>query len=431
MAQGLGVDFVGECSVQKYGDRIRLIFQLLDGRTGSQVWAGDLDRTLTVENLFDIQSDIAQQVAHAVGAMLTGEEQSRIEAVPTQNLEAYEAYMLGRYYLNRRLDPQEAFSEAERYLQIAIREDPDLAVAHAALAEAYALMAIWGFRDPREILPEADRWARSALAIDNTVAEAHSVLAQTEFVQDWNWVESERRIRRALELSPSDPDEHRGYTEFLLAQGRIEEARQQLRIATALDPLSSPTLGSQVRVALYSRRYEEADGAVEVLLTRDPENTSAAWALALPSLFGGDPHHVARLFPDEFRDTASLRPGQRATRAVILSLLGEAELAKTEIQEAASSWEDRYFEPRSIWRTYAVLGAKDEAFYWMGRSIDVQSINSAFIGVTPFADPLRDDPRYQALLDRIGLGHLKARFDSLAAADPRGGTKSPVFGNVW
>jgi hypothetical protein len=210
--------------------------------------------------------------------------------------------------------------------------------------------------------------------------------------------------------------------EFLLGHGRIEEARQQLRIASALDPLSSPTLQSQARLAYFSRNYEEVDELVDVLLSRDPENTSAAWPLALSSLFGGRPQQVERLFPGMAADSARPRPRQRATRAVFLSLLGESDLARTEIREASAGWGDQYFEPRSTWRTYAVLGEKDEAFFWMGRNIDVQSIHAAFLAVDPFADGLRDDPRFQAILDRIGLGHLKARFDSLAAADPRGGS---------
>jgi tetratricopeptide (TPR) repeat protein len=210
--------------------------------------------------------------------------------------------------------------------------------------------------------------------------------------------------------------------EFLLGQGRIEEARQQLRIASALDPLSSPTLQSQARLAFFSRDYEDADELVDVLLSRDPENRSAAWPLALSSLVGGRPEQVERLYPGVTEESADLGPRDRTIRALVLSLLGESELARAEIGQALSGWGNQYFEPRSTWRTYAVLGEKDEAFYWMGRSIDVQTIHAAFLAVDPFADGLRDDPRYQAILDRIGLGHLKERFDSLAAADPRGGT---------
>jgi TolB-like protein/Tfp pilus assembly protein PilF len=416
IASELGVGFIGECSVQKYGDQIRLIFQLLDGRTGSHVWAGDFNRLLNAENLFDIQSDIAQQIAHAVGVELTEDEQTRNEDPHTESLEAYEAYMRGRYHFNRRDDPAESFPEAVRYFQTAIELDPELAEAHAALAGAYALMAAWGLGDPREIGPQAERWARSALAIDSTVAEAHLWLAGRRWISDWNWEEAEKGFQRASELSPNDPWVHRAYMELLLGQGRIEEGLLEMRIATALDPLSSPTLQSQARAVFFSRRYEGASDLVEILLTRDPENWSAAWAFALSSLFGGHPEQVERLLPDRFGDSAEMSPSLQAHHAVVLSLVGEADRAKEQIEGALSRWEGEFFDPRPLWQAYAALGEKDGAFFWMERSVEVHSTHIAFLGVTPFADGLRDDPRYQALLDRIGLGHLKERFDSLAAA---------------
>jgi serine/threonine-protein kinase len=439
IARELQVEFIGECSVRKVENQIRLTFQLLDGETGGQLWADNYDRDLTAGNLLEIESEVAQQVAREVGAMLTPEERDRIDNEYTEDLDALEAYMLGRHHLDRRDEPREAFSEAVRYFQAAIETDPDLAVAHAALARAYAIMMAWGLRDPRETLPQVERWARSALAIDTTVAEAHLIMASLNLRRDRDWEEAERGMLRALELSPNDPGAHLGYAELLLAQGRIEEAREYRRIATALDPLSSLTLQGQARSVFYSRRYEEADELVEVLLTRAPENSSARWSLAQSYLFGGRPEQVTRLYPDSRlfggrpeqvtpiypdspTDTAGMSPEAHAWRAVALSLLGEADRAKSEIEEAVSDWGDQYFEPLQVWQVYAALGERDEAFYWAERGIEVESYNARFLGVTPFADLLRDDPRYQVILDRIGLGHLKARFDSLAAARPWGGT---------
>jgi serine/threonine-protein kinase len=413
VAAELGVDFVMEGSARVAGSQVRLIAQLIDARRDEHLWSEDYDQELSVESLISVQSDIARRVAQAVGAVLTPEEKDRIEAVPTENLEAYEAYMLGRYHLNRRDQTREAFAESVRYLQTAIELDPNLAMAHATLALANFQLAGWGLRDPRGIWPRVEEWAQSALAIDSTVALAHLLLAPTKWIRDWNWEEAERKIRRALELSPSEAFIRWGYAEILLAQGRIEEARQQGRVATALDPLSSPTLQSQGRLTFFSRRYEEADELVEVLLTRDPENSSAAFVLAFSSLLGGRPEQVARLFPGWASDSVRLNPG---SRAVLLGLTGEIDRANGEIREALAGYGDQYFDPRLTWMAYAALGEKDEAFRWMERCIEVQSYHTAFLGVTPFADPLRDDPRYQALLDRIGLGHLKARFDSLAAS---------------
>ncbi|MFC1660550.1 hypothetical protein ACFL3S_03650 [Gemmatimonadota bacterium] len=422
IAAELGVDFLLQGSARIAGDQVRLTAQLIDARRDEHLWQDDYDQGLSVENLISTQSDIAQQVAHAVGASLTGDEQARIEAVPTENLQAYEAYMIGRYHLERRDDLDGAFSEAVRYFRLAIQQDSELAVAHSGLAGAYALIAMLGVSDPREMWPQVERWARSALAIDRTDALAHRMLAYSGWSRTWDWEEGERGLRRAIELSPSDPNGHVAYADFLMAQGRIDEGSEEGKIAAALDPLSSHTLSSQARWVFLSRRYEEADQLAEAFFARDPDNITAMWFLGASFVLGGHPEKVPRLSQHLSADPTRMTPAIRAASSIYLSLIGEADSARVELDHAMASSGDRYLEPGYVWPAYAALGDLDAAFRWMERGIEVQAWSAAFLGVTPLADPLRDDPRYQAILDRIGLGHLRARFDSLAAADPRGGT---------
>jgi serine/threonine-protein kinase len=421
IASALGVGFVGECSVQKHGDQIRLIFQLLDGVTGGQLWAEQYDRDLTAVNLFDIQSDLSQQVASQIGAVLTPDEQIRIGDVPTENLEAYEAYLLGRYHLGRRDDLVGAMSEAVRYFQLAIQQDPDLAVAHAGLAGAYGVKGTAGFNDPRESRPLAERWAGSALALDSTIAEARLWMALLrQEVSDWGEVEKE--IRRAIQLSPNDPMAHKLLADLLLVQGRIEEGLREGRAEVALDPLSSSTLAAQARRSLHSRRYDEAVELGEALRTRDPGNITAGWHLALSLILGGQSDQVRGLLSGAASAPSSMGPMESAGAALIFGLMGMADSARVYLDEALSRSGDEYLDPGVVWPTYAALGEFDEAFAWLEQGLEVGAYSNAFVGVNPLADPLRDDPRFQAILDRIGLGHLKKRFDSLAAADPRGGT---------
>jgi tetratricopeptide (TPR) repeat protein len=351
-------------------------------------------------------------VVTAVGVVLTQEEEARIEAIPTQNLGAYEAFLLGQYHYERRDDLAGATAEAVRFLRLAIQQDPDLAVAHATLAGTYVLMASIGAYDPREMWPQVEEWARSALAIDSTSATAVLMLAKSEWHQNWDWEEAERGIRRAIQLSPSDAYGHQMYARLLVDQGRIVEGMEEGRIAASLDPLSSHTLSSQARRAFHTRRYEEAHRLAEVLLRRDPDNAGARRHLGLCFLFGGHPEQFRRLFPEG-------SSGRTLWHALIRGIAGEADAARGEIERAVSSAGDRYFNLPTVWATYAGLGEKDEAFAWIERSIEAQTTQISHLGVSPLADPLRDDPRYQAILDRIGLGHLKERFDSLAAADPR------------
>jgi serine/threonine-protein kinase len=422
VALELGVDFVLEGSARVAGDQVRLTAQLIDARRDEHLWQDDYDQELSVESLISTQSDIAQRVARAVGAALTQGEQRRIGLVPTENLEAYENYMRGLHHLGRRDQTRQAFSQALGYFQLAIQQDPDLAVAHAGLSGAYASMAMWGHSDPRGLWPLVEQWSRSALAIDSTVGAAHAGLAAGWAVGSWDWERTERGFQRATELSPNDPGLLSVQADFLMGQGRIEEGLERRRIATALDPLSSLTLTGQAIKVFHSRRYEEADELIEVLLERDPGNTSAAWYLALASILDGRLEQVARISSFEYGDPAGRSPGVRAHSAVLLSLLGEADSARFDLERAVAGSVDEFVDPNWVWPAYTALGEEDEAFRWMERSIEVQSYHTMFLGVTPLADPLRDDPRYQAILDRIGLGHLKERFDSLAAADPRGGS---------
>jgi serine/threonine-protein kinase len=359
-------------------------------------------------------------VAHAVGAALTGDERALIEAIPTENLAAYEAYLLGRYHLERRDDPVEAFSEAQRYFQIAIRQDPDLALAHSALAGAYAQLAMWGHSDPRELWPLVEQWSRSAQAIDSTFGFLGTEAKR--FFLFWDWDTHDRNYLSTIESRPSDPLLRWLYSEHLMAQGRVEEGLREGSIAETLDPLSSYTLSGQTRLAFRSRRYHEADQLLEVLLARHPDNYTAARYLALSFIYGGQPERASQLVLDPRAGQEPSTRGGRAGLARYLALLGEADSAKVLIDQAVSGPSDEYLPPEPVWETYAVLGDIDEAFRWMERTIEVQAWGAGSLGITPLADPLRDDPRYQAILDRIGLGHLKSRFDSLAAADARGGS---------
>jgi TolB-like protein len=417
----LNARYIMEGGVQRAGETVRINVQLIEAATDDHIWASVYDRPLSVENLFSIQTEIVEAVTDSLRAVVTPEEMARIEAVPTENLEAYDAYLLGLHYLGRRDQTREAFSQALGYFQLAIQQDPELAVAHAGLSGAYASMAMWGHSDPRRLWPLVEQWSRSALAIDSTVGVAHAGLAAAWAFSSWDWEEAERVLQRATELSPSDPGLLWVQADFLMGQGRIEEALEKRRIATALDPLSSMTLTGQAIRVFLSRGYEEAEELIEVLLERDPGNAAAARYLALASILDGRPEQVTRLFPNRMGEPTPLTPNRWATGAVFQSLMGETDGTRLALERAVVGSVEEYVDPGFLWPAYAALGEKDEAFRWMERSIEVQSYSTMFLGVTPLADPLRDDPRYQALLDRIGLGHLKARFDSLAAADPRRG----------
>ena len=188
-----------------------------------------------------------------------------------------------------------------------------------------------------------------------------------------------------------------------MSQGKINEALREANTVAQLDPLSSSAFSLQARWTFFSRRYNEADQLADVLLTRDPDNMTAAWHLAHSFFFGGHPEKTVGLLPDRSVDSLSTVPGLGARSAQLLSLAGEADSARVVVDRYLSRRGAQYLDPDEVWPTYAILGDLDQALIWMERSIEGQSPSAKHIGVIPLADPLRDDPRYEQLLRKLNL----------------------------
>lgn len=419
IALALGAGFIGECSVRKDPDReqIRLTFQLLD-TNGTQIRGETYDRDLTAENLFEMESNVASQIASAVRAEIIPDERARIQHVPTQNLSAYEAYLLGRHYVDRREDLSESLAEAVRWFEVALEEDPEFALAHAALAEVYDLMASWGLAEaPRDIWPLVAEEARQALAIDSTLAEAHTMLADWVLITSWDWEAAERGYQRAIQLRPGYDTAHLWYSVMLSAQGRGEESLAQGRIGSGLNPgAPSWVVGEAIRF-FNARSFAEAIAEVEDALARgDPNNAMAMVWLCWAYLFNDDPERAG--------ETIERAAAAGADSATVLGMTAMVHAKTGERQEALrvigllrglSASGARYVDPFNIWPVLAALGEHDEALDWLEKGIEDQSYFTIYSLVSPLADPLRADPRYGVVLDRIRLGHLRRRFDSLAS----------------
>lgn len=238
IARELGVGFLGECSVQKEGDRIRLTFQLFDGNSQGQLWAENYDEALTANSLFEIQSDIALKVARGIGAILTPEEEARIESAQTENLEAYDLYLLGRRRWTTR--SAETLREAISYFERAIDADSTFALAYSGLADSYAVLP---FHDPTtdalDILDAARSAARKALELDPDHGEVHASVGFIAHVYDWDPVLAEEHLSRAVELAPGYANGLGWYSNLQGALGRYEEAAAAAEKALAMDPLSN------------------------------------------------------------------------------------------------------------------------------------------------------------------------------------------------
>jgi TolB-like protein/Tfp pilus assembly protein PilF len=422
IAEDLDVDFVLEGSARLAGSRVRLIAQLIDARQEGHVWSDEYDRSWTLDELFEVQSEVAEKIASSMKAAMTPEEITRMVADPTQNLEAYRLYILGRHYLYRRVNVGEALDQGIGFLRQAVGLDPDFAQAHASLAYAYSSKAtVYVVTPPQEWWPLWEAEAREALRIDSTLAEAHYQLASFKMTIEWDWDGAEASFQRALEYAPDDAEAHQAYSWLLMVQGRIEEALWEVGRGVELEPNNARFQRRVANRLFFARRYDESAAEGRRTLELDSNQNTALWFQAWALAYAGS----AELAFDAARRAAELGADSAdvlGVRAGIHALEGDTRAAQNLVQALLDLSSDRWVEPYNVWAAYALLGDRDLAFEWLERSLEVRTFGNLLIGVTPWLDPVRDDPRYQAILDRIGLGHLKERFDSLAATDPSGGT---------
>lgn len=397
IAKQLGVVNILEGSVQKAADQVRVNVQLINAMTDAHLWAESFDRKLT--DIFTVESEIAKTIANTLQAKLTGSEKRGIAAQPTENTEAYEFYLKGRYFWNKRTAND--LKTAITYFQQAIGKDPNYALAYAGLADSYALVSAYGAGTPQESFLPAKAAAKKALALDDTLAEAHTSLAQVLGYYDFDFDGSIREFRRAIELNPNYATAHHWYGSGpLVAIGRFEEAIAEGKRAVELDPLSleiNSDLGFTYHMV---RRYDDAIEQLRKTLEMDPSFYYAHWNLGWTLEAKGaldaaiEEYHKARALNDD---------------PWVLALLGHAYASSGNKTEAVKILEQlkelskqRYVSAYSFAVVYLGLGDKEETLRWLQKSYqDRAGFDIAAIKVDPFLDPLRGDPHFEALVEKI------------------------------
>jgi serine/threonine-protein kinase len=398
IAAELGVATVLEGVVQRAGNRVRVNVQLIDAQNDEHLWAETYDEELTAANIFAIQTDLAKKIARALKATLTPEVESRIEARPTESLEAFDQYTRGRYIMESpRGFSIEGLEEARELFQGAIQEDASYAPAWAALARVYLIQWSQAHRPPEQALPTAWAAVNRALALDPDLSEAHSArgaLLRAEL----KFEEAEAAYLRALELNPGSAEEHRRFSLLLNDLGRYDEAAREARRAVELDPLSTLNRQGLAAALLFARDW---DGVVEEswkLIEMEPGDPIAYYNAGYGHSMRGE-HEEAlaalqkarELDPGDTYNTAGLAwaHARAGDREEALALLAEVPEQGAMLKEIAI--------------VYAELGELDLAFQYLER---VAAEDPGMLGelrVDPTADVLRTDPRYAAVLRNVGL----------------------------
>ncbi len=406
----LGVDHILEGSVRKVGNRIRIAVQLVDAVSEEHLWAQQYEREF--EDVFDVQSDVANRVASALKIRLRRAEKRNITKKATDNPDAYSDYLNGRYHWNQRT--AEGLNEAIRLFTSALSKDPSYALAQAGLADSHAMLALFEFVPPSQAFPEARVAAEKALAIDPNLAEAHTSLGLIRFQYDRDWAGAEAEFRRALELNANHAPAHQFFADYLKAVGRFPEALAEMKRAQELDPVSLAINTGLGHVLYLSRQYDQAIEQYRKAVQLDP-------AFVQAHLWFGRPYLQKGMYTEA---VAEVREAVRLSgeSTIALAVLGHAYASagmKAEAYEMLAKLKDRaareYVPSYWIALIYLGLGEKDETFAWLERAYQERSSWLAWAKVEPRFDSVRSDPRFSSLLRRMGLeGEGSASpFDSL------------------
>jgi DNA-binding winged helix-turn-helix (wHTH) protein/TolB-like protein/Flp pilus assembly protein TadD len=390
------VDAVLDGKIQQAGDRVRVTVQLIRVKDGQQLWADKFDEKFT--DIFALQDAISERVAAALALELTGPEQDRLTKRYTENTEAYELYLKGRYFWNKRTI--ESLHKGIDYFNQAIQKDSRYALAYAGLADSYIILGNFGLVPPKDAYPRAKIAAEEALKVDADLAEAQVSLAFVKALFERNWPDAEAGFRRAIELNPNYGPAHQWYGVCLAGAGRLDEAVAEVKRAQQVDPLSL-TITSVVGWMLYlDRDYDKAIAQEKIALEMDPNFALAHRYLGLAYEQKGMNTEAISEF-QKARALSASRPLDSGSLAHAYALAGRTDEALQIINEAKK--QDIYFPAYDIALIYVGLGHKDPAFEWLDKAVEEHSPWLIHLTVDPRFDPIRSDQRFKNLIQRIGL----------------------------
>jgi DNA-binding winged helix-turn-helix (wHTH) protein/tetratricopeptide (TPR) repeat protein len=399
VGHALGVSSILDGSIQRSGRRIRVTVQLVDVKSSATLWAEKFDERFT--SIFEVEDSISEPVARALTLKLSEEERKSLRKRYTDNTEAHQAYLKGRFFLGKRTP--ENLQKAFVYFKEAIRIDPEYALAYAGLADHFHLVANYNVMTPREASLKAKETILKALALDDTIAEAHVSLAYYREFSEWNWAEAEKEFRRAIELNPNNSWAHQWYSIYLRLMARWDEATDEIRKAQEIDPLS-PNINTTAASLLYfSHRYESAADELEKIIEFEPDFVTAHIYLGLTFEQQGRYEQAVASFEKAMELSGDL-PELFANLAHVYALSGRREKTLELLNlmnDPARNW---YVSPYDVALVHAGLGESAAALDWIERAYEERSENLALLKVDPRFDGLRAEPRFADVMRGVGLG---------------------------
>jgi len=396
--QEQGVDAVLDGRIQREADRVRLTVQLIRVRDGVQLWGETFDKEFT--NIFTLEDALAERVAQSIRLKLTGEETRRFAKRSTERPDAYEAYVKGRYFWNKRTD--KGMKKGLEYFRQAITLDPTFAEAYVGVADSYATLGLYAVLPPKEAFPAAKEAAKRALEMDDGLAEAHATMGFINFYYDWNRVDADNEFRRALADNPNYALAHSWYGESLAAMGRYQEANAEAQRALEDDPLSL-IIGSNAgwTLSLAGR----GDQAIEILkkaIDIDPSFPRTHFRL-------GRAYEQKKSYEmaiAELQQAVSLSEGDtcyKGSLGHVYAVSGNMNQARNVLQDLEGRGGQQYVPAYAIALVYAGLGDNDHAFTWLQKAYEDRSTSMIFLRLDPELSSLHSDPRFEKLSQQINF----------------------------
>jgi TolB-like protein/Tfp pilus assembly protein PilF len=398
IGEKLGVKTVLEGSVRSSGNRIRITAQLIDVQNGFHLWSEKYDREM--KDIFEIQDEISLAIVEELKIKLFEEERIQILKRETQNIKAYNYYLKGRFYWNNNRT-KEGIEKTVKYFEQAIETDPDYALAYIGLADAYAVLADWGYIQTKIAVPKIKEFLIKSCELDNTLADNHSTLMYVSFLE-WNWRKAEMESKNAIELIPKSPRFHHFYAIFQMCLGNSGNAIEQNSRARELDPLSLIFNYASGLILYMSRQYDDAIKQLRKTLQIDNSFTPAYFLTSFSYLQKG-------LYAETIEEYKKLLLKNTITEKYvpfiddIFKKSGIEGFLRWLVDEGIGLEIGIYNQPYNQAVCCALLNIKEMAFEWLEKAWEQRSVKMAMIKVDPGFDNLRDDPRFSMYIEKVGL----------------------------
>ena len=394
----LGVSAVLSGRIVERGDDLTVSVELVDIRRNKLLWGEQYNRKMS--DLLATQREIAQEITEKLRLTVAGNDPG-LSKHYTENNEAYQLYLRGRFYWEKRSGS--GLAKAIEYLDQSIKKDPTFALAYAGLADCYVVPA--NQIAPNEAMPKAKAAAQRALELDESLAEAHTALARVFVAYEWNWSEAEKEFKRAIELNPRYPTAHQWYGGYLDAMGRHDESISERKLALQLDPLSLILNFELAQAFYYARDYDGAITQYKKTLEMEPNFPPAYQFLPVAYEQKGDVDQAIAMFlsSPKTNPVGGESSFSRAGLAHAYALKGQKQAAINILKELESDSSQTYIPATSIALVYAGLGDNDHTFEWLEKAYQEHAFQLQWLNIEPRWDGLRSDPRFGEILRRIRL----------------------------